>query len=121
MANKRRDRDTKSVAELRAEALQLLDEQGHVNLPDAAVILGVHTQTVKEWILKGKIRFVYYGSRKHILSDEVYRVLARKTEGTLNEEGVTPLLNSSLLGNEPRHLDRSYTDPDGDIPYAGED
>lgn len=66
-------KEGKSAAERMGDALAKLQSDGRVNPKDAAVLLGLHYHTVREYIRLGFLDAIYIGKRPWILPEELER------------------------------------------------
>lgn len=66
-----------------------LAQRGYTSVPNAAKLLSVHPNTLREWIDKGYVRAIQVGCRKCITFDEIERY---KTEGNYDpvKYGIEP-------------------------------
>jgi hypothetical protein len=66
----------KSDAEHRGDAQKQLDSLGRVSVPNAAVLLGMHPYTLRNYISLGYVETLVIGKRPWIMRDEIVRYLA---------------------------------------------
>jgi len=71
----------RSEAEHRGDALRQLQALGRVSVPNAAVLMGIHPYTLREYIERGYIQTIPIGKRHWVTEEEIehYRVHGKRT------------------------------------------
>lgn len=74
----------RSEAEHRGDALRQLQALGRVSVPNAAVLLGIHPYTLREYIQRGYVDTFLIGKRHWVTKDELehYRIHGKRTPET---------------------------------------
>lgn len=64
----------KSKAELRADAMQRVAKAKKATIPNAALILGISSATLKTWVDQGKIMTMLFGKRQYLTLETLEEV-----------------------------------------------
>lgn len=89
--------------EVRGKALERLEADKRVNVPNAAAILGLHPYTIRIYVTQGYLRPVMIGKRPWFTSAEIDRFLSEgKPSATQIDDGDRDGLpaNSLYDGND---------------------
>lgn len=71
----------KSDAERRGDALEQLSQFGRANVPNAALLIGLHPHTLRKYIEDGDVAVIMIGARPWVTQQEIDR---------FNREGKLP-------------------------------
>lgn len=63
----------RSTAEHRGDALNQLKEFGRCSIPNAAVLMGVHHHTLRNYVESGEVEAFWLGTRPWVTKDEIER------------------------------------------------
>jgi hypothetical protein len=63
----------KSDAERRGDALEQLQELGRANVPNAALLMGIHPHTLRKYIEEGVVAVILFGKRPWVTDVEIAR------------------------------------------------
>lgn len=63
------------------ELIDIIGRRNYVGIPEAALILGLHPQTIRNMIKRGQLKTILIGSRHKIFLEEIDRI---KSAGNRN-------------------------------------
>lgn len=56
------------------ELIDIIGRRNYVGIPEAALILGLHPQTIRNMIKRGQLKTILIGSRHKIFLEEIDRI-----------------------------------------------